>query len=213
VLGTLAGGKRDYQGIELSFSKAKRDNWMAGGSYTFNDAKGNTNSDSNADFQGDWLALDPRAPNAYGPQPGNIKHQAKAYGAYFFDNGLELSGVFNWNSGTLYSRTFSSSSRNLPEMVSTPYVNGGVLDTWILPGSIGSQTAPSYYTLDIRAKYVYKLTASQKVEFFVDVFNVFDKQSVTAVQSLVAGSAAFKFGEGTDWVQPRRLYLGARYTF
>jgi hypothetical protein len=213
VLGTLAGGKRDYQGVELSFSKAKRDNWMAGGSYTFNQAKGNTNSDSNADFQGDWVALDPRAPNAYGPQPGNIKHQVKGYGAYFFDNGIELSGVFNWNSGTLYSRTALNSSRNLPEMVGTPYVSGGVLDTWILPGAIGSQTAPSYYTLDLRAKYVYKLTASQKVEFFVDVFNVFDKQSVTAVQSLVAGSAAFKFGEGTDWVQPRRLYLGARYTF
>jgi hypothetical protein len=98
-------------------------------------------------------------------------------------------------------------------MVGTPYVNGGVLDTWILPGSIGSQNAPSYYTLDIRAKYIYKLTASQKIEFFVDIFNLLDKQSVTAVQSLVAGSSAFKFGEGTDWVQPRRLYLGARYTF
>ena len=212
VLGTLAGGKRDYQGIELSFSKAKRDNWMAGGSYTWNQAKGNTNSDSNADFQGDWLALDPRAPNAYGPQPGNIKHQAKAYGAYFFDNGIELSGVFNWNSGTLYSRTASNSGRNLPEMGS-PYLDGGVVDTWILPGAIGSQTSPSYYTLDIRAKYVYKLTGSQKIEFFVDVFNLLDKQSVIAVQSLVAGSAAYKFGEGTDWVQPRRLYLGARYTF
>lgn len=212
VLGTLAGGKRDYQGIELSFSKAKRDNWMAGGSYTYNEAKGNTNSDSNADFQGDWIALDPRAPNAYGPQPGNIKHQVKAYGAYFFDNGLELSGVFNWNSGTLYSRTFAASGRNLPEM-GDAYNDGGVVDTWILPGAIGSQNAPSYYTLDIRAKYVYKLTASQKIEFFVDVFNLLDKQSVNAVQSLVAGSAAFKFGEGTGWVEPRRLYLGARYTF
>jgi hypothetical protein len=212
VIGTLAGGKRDYQGLEVSFSKAKRDNWMAGGSYTFNHAKGNSNSDSNADFQGDWIALDPRAPNAYGPQPGNIKHQVKGYGAYWFDNGLELSGVFNWNSGALYSRTALASSRNLPEM-GDPYLNGGVVDTWILPGAVGTQQAPSYYTLDIRAKYIYKFTANQQVEIFVDVFNVLDKQSPTAQQSLVAGSGAYKFGEATAWVEPRRIYLGARYTF
>jgi hypothetical protein len=212
VIGTLAGGKRDYQGVEISVTKAKRDNWMAGGSYTWNQAKGNTNSDSNADFQGDWLALDPRAPNAYGAQPGNIKHQVKGYGAYYFDNGLELSGVFNWNSGTLYSRTFLSSTRYLPEM-GDPYLNGGVVDTWILPGAIGSQSAPSYYTLDVRLKYVYKLKGSQKVEFFVDLFNVFDKQSPTTEMSLVAGNGAYKFGEASAWVEPRRLYLGARYTF
>jgi hypothetical protein len=212
VIGTLAGGKRDYQGLEVSFSKAKRDNWMAGGSYTFNHAKGNSNSDSNADFQGDWIALDPRAPNAYGPQPGNIKHQVKGYGAYWFDNGIELSGVFNWNSGALYSRTALASGRNLPEM-GDPYLNGGVVDTWILPGAVGTQQAPSYYTLDLRAKYIYKFTANQQVEIFLDVFNVLDKQSPTAQQSLVAGSGAYKFGEATAWVEPRRLYLGARYTF
>jgi hypothetical protein len=45
------------------------------------------------------------------------------------------------------------------------------------------------------------------------VFNVLDKQSPTAQQSLVAGSGAYKFGEATAWVEPRRIYLGARYTF
>ena len=213
VLGNLAGGKRDYQGLEVSVTKAKRDNWQGGASYTFNKAEGNTNSDSNADYQGDWVALDPRAPNAYGKQPGNIKHQVKAYGSYFFNNGLELSGVFNWNSGMVYSRTFLSSRRHLPEMVDTPYESGGVVDTWIVPGAIGSQTAPAYYTLDMRLKYVYKLSGAQKVEVFLDLFNVLDKQSTTAEQDLVAGSGAYKFGQARDWVEPRRLYVGARYSF
>jgi hypothetical protein len=212
VIGTLAGGKRDYQGIEVSLTKAKRDNWQGAASYTWNDAKGNTNSDSNADFQGDWVALDPRAPNAYGPQPGNIKHQVKGYGSYFFDNGLEFSGVFNWNSGVLYSRTQLISGRNLPVM-DPASLNGGVVDTFITPGSVGSQTGPSYYTLDVRLKYVYKFTGSQKVEFFLDVFNLLDKQSPVSHQPLVAGSGAYKFGEANDWVEPRRLYVGARYSF
>jgi hypothetical protein len=120
--------------------------------------------------------------------------------------------VLNWNSGVLYSRTAAASGRNLPEM-GDPYLNGGVVDTWILPGVIGTYTAPSYYTLDIRAKYIYKLTANQKIEFFVDVFNLLDKQSPTGVMSLAAGSAVYKFGQANAWVEPRRLYLGARYTF
>lgn len=212
VLGTLAGGKRDYQGVEVSLTKAKRNNWMGSVSYTWNEAKGNTNSDSNADFQGDWVALDPRAPNAYGPQPGNIKHQFKGYGTYYFDNGLEVSGVFNWNSGLLYTRSQLVSGRYLPEM-DDEYTFGGVTDTWIKAGSIGSQTGPSYYTFDMRLKYTYKLAGSQKVEFFVDLFNVLDKQSGTAAQALVNSTGKYKFGQANTFLDPRRLYLGARYSF
>lgn len=212
VIGTLAGGKRDYQGVEVSLTKAKRDNWQGAASYTYNDAKGNTNSDSNADFQGDWVALDPRAPNAYGRQPGNIKHQVKAYGSYFFNNGLEVSGVFNWNSGVLYSRTQLISGRNLPVM-DDAYLNGGVTDTWITAGSIGSETGPAYYTLDMRLKYQLKFGNSQKVELFLDVFNILDKQSPTSEMPLVAGSGAYKFGQANNWVEPRRMYVGARYSF
>lgn len=213
VIGTLAGGKRDYQGVEISATKAKRDNWQAGGSYTWNQAKGNTNSDSNADFQGDWIALDPRAPNAYGPQPGNIKHMVKAWGTYYFNNGFEVSGVYNWNSGLLYSRAFLAYGRYLPEMVDAAYVSGGVLDTWLKPGSIGSQEGPAYYTLDLRLKYTYKLAGSQKVELFLDLFNVLDKQSPTSEMALVAGNGTYAFGEANAWVEPRRLYVGARYSF
>jgi outer membrane receptor for ferric coprogen and ferric-rhodotorulic acid len=212
VIGTLAGGKRDYQGIEVSLTKAKRDNWQGSASYTYNEAKGNTNSDSTADFQGDWVALDPRAPNAYGPQPGNIKHQFKAYGTYFFDNGLELSGVFNWNSGVLYSKTQLISSRYLPVMGDS-YVDGGVLDSWILPGSIGSFTGPSYYTFDMRVKYAYKFAGSQKVELFLDIFNVLNKQTPTTAMPLAAGNGVYKFGEANAWNEPRRFYFGARYSF
>jgi hypothetical protein len=212
VLGTLAGGQRDYQGVEISLSKQKSNNWQGSVSYTWNEANGNTNSDSNADFQGDWLALDPRSPNAYGPQPGNIKHQVKAFGTYFMDNGFEISGVFNWNSGVLYSRTQLISGRNLPVM-DDEYLNGGVLDTWQSANSVGSQTGPSYYTFDMRLKYAYKFGASSKAEVFLDIFNVFNKQSPTSEMPLVAGSGAYKFGEANAWVEPRRMYIGARYSF
>ncbi len=212
VLATLAGGERVYTGFEVTLTKYKTDNWAGQVSYTHNIAEGNTNSDSNADFQGDWIALDPRAPNAWGNQPGNIKHQFKAYGAYDFDFGLQVSGVFNWNSGAAYTPSQLVYGRHLPPMVDTPYVFGGVNDTWFLPGMIGSETSPAYYTFDMRLKYVKDLPIGG-VEFFLDVFNVLNNQAATAEMDLEGGDGIYGFGEATNWVAPRRAYLGVRYAF
>lgn len=215
VLGTLPGGERNYTGFEFTVTKFKTTNWQGQASYTHNKAEGNTNSDSNADYQGDWLALDPRAPNAYGPTPGNIKHQFKAYGSYDFDFGLQVSSVFNWNSGALYTPADVVSRRYFAPMAPTAYSYGGVTDTWYLPGGIGSAKAPSYYTLDMRVKYVRELPIG-KAEFFLDVFNVLDKQSVTDVVKNNAGDGIHPGSNAatpSTWVQPRRAYLGVRYAF
>ena len=53
VIGTLAGGERNFQGMEFVFRKRFANNWQTLASYTWQDAEGNTNSDGNADFQGD----------------------------------------------------------------------------------------------------------------------------------------------------------------
>ncbi|RZA21419.1 MAG: TonB-dependent receptor [Lysobacteraceae bacterium] len=228
VIGTLAGGKRDYTGFEVTLQKFKTENWQGMVSYTYNGAKGNTNSDSNADFQGDWIALDPRAPNIYGPQAGNIKHQLKGFASYEFDFGLELAGVFNWNSGLLYTTSQLISGRWLPIMddaehtypggpnglpiIVPGYQQGGVWDTWAVPGAVGANTGPSYYTLDVRATYDWKLPFG-KLELFLDVFNILDKQMPITEMGLLGGSGAYAFGDANSWVAPRRAYLGARYSF
>jgi hypothetical protein len=54
VLATLEGGKRGYQAVEVTFNKSRSDNWNLRATYTYNDAKGNSNSDGNADLQGDF---------------------------------------------------------------------------------------------------------------------------------------------------------------
>ena len=211
VIGTLPGGERNYTGLELTLTKYKTDNWFGQMSYTYNDAEGNTNSDSNADYQGDLIFLDPRAPNAYGPQPGNIEHQFKAYAGYEFDWGLELAAVFNWNSGYLYTPAQPVGGRYFAP-TADPYEFGGVTDTWYLPGYIGSETAPDYYTLDVRATYTLDMPIG-KTEFFLDVFNILDEQSPTGVESRLAGSGVYDYQEANAWVAPRRAYLGVRYSF
>ena len=117
VIATLNGGKRNYQGLDLIFRKRYSDNWQLLGSYSYNWAKGNTNSDSNADFQGDVLYLDPLAPDTYKKQPGTIPHVFKAAGLYIWPIGFELGAPFRYNSGTIASQTALASQRNLPIQV------------------------------------------------------------------------------------------------
>lgn len=211
VIGTLPGGERNYTGFEFVLTKYKTDNWFGQMSYTHNGAEGNTNSDSNADFQGDWIALDPRAPNVYGDQPGNIEHQFKAYGAYEFDFGLEVSGVFNWNSGALYTPAQLISGRFFAPM-DAPYEYWGVTDSYLSAGFVGSETTPAYYTFDMRFTYTRDLPIGE-AEFFLDVFNVLNNQAATDEMKLISGSGLYAYQEANAWVAPRRAYLGVRFSF
>lgn len=212
VLATLEGGKRDYQGVEVTFKKLRTDNWNLLASYTFNDAEGNTNSDGNADLQGDFYYLDPRAPNMYAKQPGNVEHQFKVLGTYFFDNGFEVGAVYNWNSGTAYNRATNVYGRYLPLREETTYDFGGFDGRWIAAGNTASQETPAYGTLDVRVKYTHDF-GDFETEFFLDIFNILDDQAIVEEEQLVAGSGSFAFGEGKDWVEPRRFYLGAKVLF
>jgi len=214
VIGTLAGGKRNFQGLEFVFRKRFADNWQLLTSYNWNDGKGNTNSDSNADFQGDVLFLDPRAPYQYGTQPGLIKNIIKGAGSYTFNFGLQLGATLSWNSGTIASRTFLSSGRNLPIRIATAdaYTFGGTTQRWLAPNAVGSLENPAWGQVDLRAQYV-KGFGSTNVEFFADIFNVMNNQNPVRNQDLVAGSGGKAFGDPIQWVQPRRAFLGARFRF
>jgi hypothetical protein len=215
VIATLEGGERNYQGIELSFRKRFSNNWQALASYTYNDAEGNSNSDSNADFQGDVLYLDPRAPGQYADQPGNIPHLFKVAGSYMLNMGLEFGAAYRWNSGTIASRTELRSGRNLPirlPIEQTFEFAGITTERWIEPGSVGTLQNPSWGQLDLRAQYRYRLQPAV-LEVFVDAFNVFDNQDSIRDQDLVAGTGGIAFGEPIRFNAPRRFFLGARVSF
>lgn len=215
VIATLAGGERNAQGLEFVFRKRFADRWQMLASYNWTDAEGNTNSDSNADFQGDVDFLDPRAPNQFGRQPGNIEHLFKTAGSYTFDFGVQLGAVFSWNSGTWASRTFRASGRNLPIRVlpAEAFEFAGYTTRWIAPNTVGALTNPSWGTLDLRAQYNRTWSDRITTEFFVDLFNVTDNQGAIRNQDLVAGFGQTAFGDPIQWVTPRRAFVGARLRF
>ena len=184
-------------------------------SYNWHDAKGNTNSDSNADFQGDVIYLDPRAPNQYATQPGLIRHLAKGAGSYTFPFGLQLGGTFTWNSGTVASRTFLASGRNLPMRVPRPRRSRSPASPragWRRIRSARSRTRRGARWTCARST-TGASRADLNVEFFVDLFNIANKQGAIREQDLVAGSGGNAFGSEILWVNPRRAFLGARVKF
>lgn len=219
IIGTLLGSERDWEGAELIFRKRFSRNWQMLASYLYADGTGNSNSDSNADFQGDVLWLDPRAPNQEGTQPGLVEHLFKVAASYQWDNGIQLGGSYRWNSGVIISRTFSASGRNLPLLdVNDPEFDGlvsfaGQDGEWLSPLSVGQFENPDYGILDLRLSYLWDLTNRVDLDFFVDVFNALDDQATIREQDLIGGGGGADFGEGIDFVQPRRYFLGARARF
>ena len=215
VIGTLAGGERNFQGMEFVFRKRFANNWQTLLSYTWQDAEGNSNSDGNADFQGDVIFLDPRAPNQFATQPGLIRNLVKGAGSYTFPFGLQLGGTFTWNSGTVASRTFLASGRNLPLRVpaTEAFEFAGFTSRWLAPDSVGTLENPSWGQVDLRAQYNRRLMREASIEFFVDLFNIANSQGSIRNQDLVAGSGGKAFGDPILWVNPRRAFLGTRVRF
>ena len=212
VIATLAGGERNWDGIELVFRKRYSNNWQGLFSYTYADAEGSSNSDSNADFQGDVIWLDPRSPNQYGRQPGMIQHLAKFGGSYSFDFGLEIGGGLRYSSGTAASKTWSIYGRNLPTRVDVPYAYGGMTTRWLADDAVGSLTNDAWWNMDLRFKYTHAF-GWLSTELFLDIFNIFDDQAAVRNQDVVAGTGGIAFGEPLQWLAPRRAYLGIRLGF
>jgi hypothetical protein len=211
-LGTLPGGERNYNGLEFVFRKRYADQWQFLSSYNYLNAQGNTVSDGNADFGGDVLWLDPRAPNMEGVVPGTINHIFKSAGSYTTKYGLELGGTYRWNSGTIVNKTQLQSSRRLPIEVDTAFVSNGVSDFWVAPGAIGAVSNPGWGSVDLRAQYI-RPVGKLTTEFFVDLFNLFNDQATVRTEDLVAGTGTTAFGDDITWVQPFRAFFGARVRF
>jgi hypothetical protein len=211
ILMTLPPGNfRDWDGVELIFRKRYSDNWQMIASYNYADGEANTASDSNFDFAGDVLWLDPRAPNLEGTTPGLVENLFKVAGSYNFDNGFQVGGSYRWNSGAIVNRTFLASRRYLPNRVADPFVFAGIDDRWVAPDSVGRLEMPSYGILDTRVAYLWDITGRLQADFFLDIFNLLDDQEAVQLESRVAQP---NFAEGIQFVPPRRYFVGARLRF
>ena len=143
----------------------------------------------------------------------------KVYGSYVLDMGLTLAAGWNLSSG-----------KPLTGLAANPvYQNGGEIP--LTPRGDGFATtdgfqsrSPFTTTVDGHASYSLKLGATRSVLLVADLFNIFNKQSVTDYDNFlestfgalnpdygVAGASSVVAGQ--QFVPPRQLRIGARFEF
>ena len=158
--------------------------------------------------------LDPRAPHQVEGPARLDRASVQGELVVHLGQGFQIGGNWRWNSGTVASRTFRASGRNLPLRVAT-----GEEFEYAASRGAGSRrrlwarwaTRPSASS----TSGCCTTTASPApgLELFADIFNLFDNQDATRNQDLLAGAGGIDFGDGIRFTSPRRVFLGLRLNF
>ena len=162
--------RRDYDAVNVYFTKEFADLWLAQVSYTWSDLRGNwaglfrpetgqLDPNLNADFD-----LQSLLPNRDGPLPGDRRHSIKAYAAKEFVFG----GAFSVNLGLTYQVRSGT-----PLNVYGRHALYGEDEVFLLPRGAGGRMPWAHY-LDGTIGFNVKLNETNTVTLGVDVFNLFN---------------------------------------
>jgi hypothetical protein len=168
---------RDYDGFTFSVRKNFSNHWQGLASYTYSSLRGNYPGL----FKADTGQLDPNLTamfdlpsllsNQTGPLPQDVPHQFKLFGSYTFDFGprfsLTAGGAFRAESG-------------VPVMFLGSHPIYGDSEGTVLPRGSGGRT-PFNTKVDLRGAVQYVVKPPYTMKLSVDVLNVFNDQSVLAV--------------------------------
>jgi hypothetical protein len=206
-LSNLIGAKRDIYGVDFELSKRFSNSTIIVAQYSYKYAKGNSQSDGNADLQGDFIEIDPRTPWMMGSTPGTIGHKIKLFGTYRTPFGLDVGALFYWNSGLVFTEAYDF----MPGTYSI-YHNWPLNDAWTDFVKTGQEKAPSYYQLDLKFNYSLKLVGRSALQLFLDIYNVTNNQVAIDVQ-YARNDQEWNYQETTEILLPMRFYAGAKIRF
>ncbi len=205
VLANLPGGERKYRSLDLTVTRREANHWGGFMSVSLVNAKGNSQSSGNADFQGDLAQFDPRLPYTNGRLEGSVDWLAKAYGYYRWDMGLLLGMTLNANSGYHYtSPAFVASTRVLQSFPGAGefYAEG-----------LGNRMTPMFYQADLRAQYGRNF-GKVRGEIYLDVINFTNRQEATDLsEGLNVRGVAPNANTPYQFQAPRRYSFGIRIKY
>jgi hypothetical protein len=212
---------RDYTGVELTAQKKFADHYTWQFSYLWSRLDGNYEGNyqgvGGADGSGQ---LDPNINSAYdepdflvnswGRLSGDRTHQVKANGYYDWDSGFSLGATFTYATGTPVNR-LGFADQVLP----FPYYRYELF--LATRGSEGR--TPNLARMDINLGYTFKVTPKQQVRLMLDVTNLLDSQTATALDQrynfsgLDVGQTNPYFKAPTTFQAPRLVRFGVRFSF
>ncbi|MBN1224380.1 MAG: TonB-dependent receptor [Candidatus Aminicenantes bacterium] len=206
-LSNLIGAKRDIYGLDFEVSKRFSGGSFIVAQYSFKHAKGNSQSDGNADLQGDFITLDPRNDWMMGPTPGTIPHKIKLFGTYRTPFGLDIGALFYWNSGMVFTESYDF----LPGRYSI-YYNWPLNDEETNFVQTGQEKTPNYYQIDLKFNYTLRLAGRTSVQLFCDIYNLTNQQQAIDVQ-YARNDQQWDYKDIVEILMPMRFYVGARIRF
>lgn len=177
----LPKAKRTYDGVELAFEKRMAKNWYLRTSYLWSRLYGNYSGLSQSDENGrtspnvgrafdyPMMMFQDGGTAAYGPLATDRPHQAKAQFIYQFGRGTSAGLNQYVASGIPVTRELGIyPSSNLPVQ-------------YLGRGSDGR--TPTYSQTDIFAQHTLKVMGTRSLQFSLNVFNVFNQDTVTSKYS------------------------------
>ena len=213
--------ERNYTALELTFKRRFAHNWMLEGSYTWSHLWGNYEgiilSDNGQDDACITILFDypGLVENSSGRLQQHRRHNLKLFGAYTWDFGLQVGANAGWRTG----RPINSFGVHPTDVDAAGY-GADSFYTFGQPTPRGHYgTTDDVGWLDVMAKYAFRWG----VDWFVrlDVFNIFNMQSVTEVTEnaeLDSGDppnyvANPYYGHPTHYQSPRAVRLGVGLNF
>jgi hypothetical protein len=201
VLATPPGLERNYNGFEVTLNKRMSNNWMARVSYVFGKSSGNyplTGDRIDIDVSGD-LFNDPNPHiNMLGRDESERRHQIRFNASYRGPWGLMASTFVKWWSGQRYNRYVNSDD------VGVDLAQG---DWDVLAEPRGSYALPNQLLADLRLE-----KAIWKIRLSVDIFNLFNANTVTNVQE-ISSNPDIEFGSARDILYPRQFRFNVLFDF
>jgi hypothetical protein len=202
-VGNLIGAKRNIYGFDFQISKQFANGSRVVGQYSFKDARGNSTADKEALYQGDMAELDPRNPWMWGPLPGTIPHKIKLFGTYKTPIGINVGAMFYWNSGIIFTESYRRRDT---------FINWPLNDQWTELAKTGQERGPSWHQIDIKFNYILRFYKTMNIEIFLDIYNFTNNQEGYTVQ-YARNDPTWDYMDVTRTLNPRRIYLGARFRF
>ncbi len=209
--------ERKYYALEFTFKRRFADNWMLQGSYTWSHLYGNyegsVNSEIGQDDAGITQSFDYAGlmDNSFGNLAQDRRHNLKLFGAYAFDNGIQLGGNFYyWSGRPVNSLGVHPTDDYAAQYGAFSFFTDGVA----MPrGCCG--TTDDIFGIDGMFKYDFQV-GNTNMNVRVDVFNLFNNDGVTEVRELAeiqVGTPDPNYNRTTHYQAPRSVRFGFGLNF
>lgn len=206
---------RDYNGLELVLRRRLVNRWGMQASYNLGRSFGSSGT-LFFDHQGSPYLNPNSLINIEGDQQLDRRHIVKLLGQYQLPFGLQVSGRYEFLSGIPLTTTFSGGAGVTGAQYGrfTQALYPGIRTSAFLDIPIqqqGTERFDSQQFLDLRVDKRTKLWRSTTFDVIVDLFNVFNANKITRVQTL--NGALPNYLRPAEIMNPRAARVAARLSF